>query len=213
MAARGQGALAAGRGPTRPRSRQLGARLRRHREERNSRCASWPAASRSRRAPSRSSRRARRSPRSARSGTWSTSSGSPSTSCSAVSAEPIRTAGDTAAGAPGARTPAEAPPRAASGRARHDRARDGRHVGAPHATSSPGWTSSPSPTRSAGRRVEEPLRPSRGAGVRARGQRTARGDRGFRPYELGPGDSIAFDSNVPHCLRNVGTSRCTACGS
>lgn len=28
---------------------------------------------------------------------------------------------------------------------------------------------------------------------------------GFDTYELGPGDSICFDSTVPHCLRTVGT--------
>jgi mannose-6-phosphate isomerase-like protein (cupin superfamily) len=28
---------------------------------------------------------------------------------------------------------------------------------------------------------------------------------GFDTYELGSGDSISFDSTVPHCLRNVGT--------
>jgi transcriptional regulator with XRE-family HTH domain len=28
---------------------------------------------------------------------------------------------------------------------------------------------------------------------------------GFDTYELGPGDSICFDSTVPHCLRNAGS--------
>ncbi len=28
---------------------------------------------------------------------------------------------------------------------------------------------------------------------------------GFDRYELGPGDSICFDSTVPHCLRNIGS--------
>lgn len=28
---------------------------------------------------------------------------------------------------------------------------------------------------------------------------------GFDAYELGPGDSISFDSTVPHCLRNIGS--------
>lgn len=28
---------------------------------------------------------------------------------------------------------------------------------------------------------------------------------GFDRYELGPGDSISFDSTIPHCLRNVGS--------
>jgi uncharacterized cupin superfamily protein len=27
---------------------------------------------------------------------------------------------------------------------------------------------------------------------------------GFETYELGPGDSISFDSTMPHCLRNAG---------
>jgi mannose-6-phosphate isomerase-like protein (cupin superfamily) len=27
---------------------------------------------------------------------------------------------------------------------------------------------------------------------------------GFDRYELGPGDSICFDSTVPHCLRTIG---------
>ena len=28
---------------------------------------------------------------------------------------------------------------------------------------------------------------------------------GFDTYELGPGDSICFDSTLPHCMRNLGT--------
>ena len=27
---------------------------------------------------------------------------------------------------------------------------------------------------------------------------------GFDTYELGPGDSVCFDSTVPHCLRTIG---------
>ena len=30
---------------------------------------------------------------------------------------------------------------------------------------------------------------------------------GFDKYELGPGDSVCFDSTVPHCLRTVGDER------
>jgi quercetin dioxygenase-like cupin family protein len=33
---------------------------------------------------------------------------------------------------------------------------------------------------------------------------------GFEPHELGPGDSVSFDSSIPHLLENVGDEPVTA---